>query len=99
MGIENSMMETRNDLKEILKGVATLPEMQRMLVHHDKRIGVLEQKAQIHDLTASRLDDHLKQDEPTDQYVNRNIATWVKKGLWVATTGLIGWLVAKLTGK
>jgi hypothetical protein len=93
------MKETRDDVKEILKNIAVIPEMQRMIVQHDKRIGELEQKSVIHDAAVAKIEEHLQNDEPADRYVDRSIASWVKRGLWVAVTGLIGWLVAKVTGK
>jgi hypothetical protein len=43
--------------------------------------------------------EHLKEDEPTELYVNRNMASWMKNGMWVAATGLAGWFVAKVTGR
>jgi hypothetical protein len=99
MGIESAMKETREDVKEILKSVAVIPEMQRMIVQNDRRIGDLEKKSVIYDEYAAKIEEHLKEDEPADRYVDRNIASWVKRGLWVAATGFIGWCVAKVTGK
>ena len=99
MGIETSMKETRDDVKEILKSVAIIPEMQRMITQHDERIGKLEVKSVIHDVVVAKVEEHLKEDEPADRYVDRNIASWVKRGAWVAVTGAIGWLAAKVTGK
>jgi septation ring formation regulator EzrA len=97
--METSMKETREDVKEILKCTATIPEVQRMIVQHDKRIGDLEQKSALFDAAAVKLEEHLREDEPADRYVDRNIAAWVKRGLWVAATGVLGWVVAKVTGK
>jgi hypothetical protein len=75
MGIEAAVKENREDVKEILKSVSVIPELQRMLV------------------------EHLKEDEATELYVNRNMASWLKNGMWVAATGLAGWFVAKVTGR
>ncbi|MDR1378471.1 MAG: hypothetical protein LBJ36_05415 [Synergistaceae bacterium] len=75
MGIEAVVKEIHEDVKEILKSVALIPDLRRMLV------------------------EHLKEDEPTELYVNRNMASWVKKGMWAAATGLAGWFVAKVTGR
>jgi hypothetical protein len=102
MGIENSMRENREDMKEVLKSVsvlAVIPEMQRMIIQHDKRIGDLEQRGVAYDAVAEKVEKHLKEDEPTGHYVDRSIAAWVKRAVWVAATGLIGWCVAKVTGK
>jgi hypothetical protein len=102
MGIENSMRENREDMKEVLKSVsvlAVIPEMQRMIIQHGKRIGELEQKKVTYDAVAEKIEAHLKEDEPAEHYVDRNIAAWVKRGAWVAVTGLIGWCVARVTGK
>ena len=99
MAIEAAVKENREDTKEVLKNIAIIPEMQRVLVEHDKRIGELEQKGITFAAAAVKIDEHLKEDESTERYVDRNIAAWVKKGLWVATTGLIGWLVAKVMWK
>jgi DNA-binding FrmR family transcriptional regulator len=74
-GIETSMKENREDVKEILKSVSVIPELRRMLM------------------------EHLKEDEPTELYVDRSIASWAKKGMWAAATGLAGWFVAKVTGR
>jgi aminoglycoside phosphotransferase (APT) family kinase protein len=98
IAIEASMKETREDLKAILKSVAAIPEMQRMIVQHDKRIGDLEQKSVLYDAAAAKLEEHLREDEPADRYMDRNIADWVKRGLWAAATGVIAWIVAKVTG-
>jgi DNA-binding FrmR family transcriptional regulator len=98
-GIERASNETREDVKEILKNIAVIPEMQRMIIQHDKRIGELEQKSVVYESAVSKIEEHLKADEPTERYIDRSIASWVKKGLWVAMTGLVGWLVAKMTGK
>jgi aminoglycoside phosphotransferase (APT) family kinase protein len=99
MSIETTMKETRDDVKEILKNVAAIPEMQRMIIQHDRRIGDLEQKGVAYDAVAEKVEKHLAEDEPTGHYVDRNIAAWVKRGAWVAVTGLIGWCVARVTGK
>jgi hypothetical protein len=99
IGIEAAMKETREDVKEILKSVAGIPEMQRVLVQHDKRIGELEQKSVLYDAATAKIDEHLKEDEPAEHYVDRNIAAWIKKGLLAAATGVIAWIVAKVTGE
>jgi hypothetical protein len=99
IGIETSTKETRDDVKKILESVAVIPEMQRMLIQHDDRIGKLERNGVIYDATVARIDEHLKEDEPTERYLERSIASWVKKALWMAVTGAIGWVVAKVTGK
>jgi hypothetical protein len=70
-----------------------------MIIQHDNRIGDLEQKSATHDEVAKRVEKHLEEDEPAEHYVDRNIAAWVKRGIWVAVTGVIGWFVAKMTGK
>ena len=98
-GLERSSNETRKDVKEILKSVAVIPEMQRMIIQHDKRIGDLEQKSVAHDVAAARIEEHLRTDEPAERYIDRGIASWVRNGLWVALAGFITWLVARVTGK
>ncbi|MDR2179697.1 MAG: hypothetical protein LBP21_05280 [Synergistaceae bacterium] len=99
IAIETSMRETCKDVKEILKSTAFIPDMQRMIVQHDKRIGELEQKSVLHDMAATKLEEHLREDESPDRYVDRNIAAWVKSGLWAAAAGGIAWIVAKVTGE
>jgi hypothetical protein len=70
-----------------------------MIIQHDKRIGDLEQRGVAYDAVAEKIEAHLKEDEPAEHYVDRSIAAWVKRGAWVAVTGLIGWCVARVTGK
>jgi hypothetical protein len=73
-GLEATCGEIKHDVKEILKSISTIPDMQ------------------------AKLDAHLKEDEPAERFVDRNLASIVKHGVWVAITGFIAWFVTKVTG-
>jgi hypothetical protein len=88
-GIETSMKENREDVKENREDVKENREDVKEIL---KSVSVIPELQRM-------LVEHLKEDEPTELYVNRNMASWMKNGMWVAATGLAGWFVAKVTGR